>query len=78
MFYQRWLCPTGYLGITIKYPIRLQGSNMDHPPTNIVTFLFTDIEGNTRIAQKFPVVCETGCRLSLKEAVDQILPGDSP
>lgn len=27
---------------------------MNNPPTGQVTFLFTDIEGNTKLAQQFP------------------------
>ncbi|HMS35418.1 MAG TPA: adenylate/guanylate cyclase domain-containing protein, partial [Ignavibacteria bacterium] len=27
---------------------------MNKPPTGLVTFLFTDIEGSTRLAQEFP------------------------
>jgi len=42
-------------------------------PSGTVTFLFTDIEGSTRLAQKHPETWEAGLKIPPDEALDLAL-----
>ena len=42
-------------------------------PTGTVTFLFTDIEGSTKLAQGHPETWEAGLKISQDEALELAL-----
>jgi len=46
---------------------------MSNLPSGTVTFLFTDIEGSTKLAQGHPETWEAGLKISQDEALDLAL-----